>query len=89
MASHGKALGKKAAKATGKKAAKATAKHTARGVASKAQRKPLRSVTLLGIGGVVGAAAGAGAGWVAGRSGRPSEAGLGAPPPPPLDDPLG
>ena len=88
MASHGKALGKKAAKATGKKAAKATAKHTARGVASKAQRKPLRSVTLLGIGGVVGAAVGAGAVWVAGKSRRPSDTDSAAPRPP-LDDPPG
>ena len=50
----------------GKKAAKATVKHSARGVASKAQRKPLRSATLLGIGAVVGATAG----WFAGLSRR-------------------
>lgn len=47
----------------GKKATKATVRHSVRGVASKAQRKPLRSATLLGMGGVVGAAAG----WAAGR----------------------
>jgi hypothetical protein len=47
----------------GKKATKATARHSVRGVASKAQRKPLRSATLLSLGGLFGAAAG----WVAGR----------------------
>ncbi len=47
----------------GKKAAKATWRHSVHGVASKAQRQPLRSATLLGIGGVVGAAAG----FVAGK----------------------
>jgi hypothetical protein len=50
-------------KTVGRKAAKATFRHTARGVASKAQRKPLRSVTLLSAGGLIGAAAG----WFAGR----------------------
>lgn len=50
----------------GKKAAKATVRHSVRGVSSKAQRQPLRTATLLGIGGVVGAAAG----WLAGRSTR-------------------
>jgi hypothetical protein len=34
-----------------------------RGVAAKAQRKPMRSATLLSMGGLFGAAAG----WVAGR----------------------
>jgi len=47
----------------GKKATKATVRHSVRGVASKAQRKPLRSATLLSMGGLVGAAAG----WLAGR----------------------
>jgi hypothetical protein len=47
----------------GKKATKATLRHSVRGVASKAQRKPLRSVTLLSAGGLMGAAAG----WLAGR----------------------
>lgn len=47
----------------GIKAAKATAKHTAHGVSAKAQRKPLRSVSLLGAGVVVGL----GAGFAAGR----------------------
>jgi hypothetical protein len=47
----------------GKKAAKATIRHSVRGVASKAQRQPLRSATLLSVGGLVGATAG----WLAGR----------------------
>jgi hypothetical protein len=47
----------------GKKATRATVRHSVRGVVSKAQRKPLRSAGLLGIGGVVGATAG----WFAGR----------------------
>jgi hypothetical protein len=46
-----------------KKAAKATVRHSVRGVASKAQRKPLRSASLLSIGGVVGVTAG----WLVGR----------------------
>jgi hypothetical protein len=49
--------------ALGKKAAKATIRHSVRGVASKAQRQPLRSATLLSVGGLVGATAG----WLAGR----------------------
>ena len=55
MASFGKTIQKKAAKAT--------VRHSVRGVASKAQRKPLRSASLLSVGGLVGAAAG----WFAGR----------------------
>jgi hypothetical protein len=47
----------------GKKATKATVRHSVRGVASKAQRKPLRSASLLGIGGFVGIVTG----WFAGR----------------------
>jgi hypothetical protein len=47
----------------GRRATKATIRHSARGIASKAQRKPLRSASLLSIGGVVGATAG----WFAGR----------------------
>ncbi len=46
-----------------KKATKATVRHTVRGFASKAQRQPLRSASLLSVGGVVGATAG----WFAGR----------------------
>jgi hypothetical protein len=52
-------LGRKA----GRKATKATVKHSARGVASKAKRQPLRSVSLLSVGGALGAAIG----WFAGR----------------------
>ncbi|MBV9802717.1 MAG: hypothetical protein JO130_05985 [Solirubrobacterales bacterium] len=47
----------------GKKATKATVRHSVRGVVSKAQRKPLRSATLLSLGGAFGAMAG----WLAGR----------------------
>ncbi len=47
----------------GKKATKATVRHSVRGVASKAQRKPLRSATLLSVGGLLGVTAG----WLAGR----------------------
>lgn len=47
----------------GKKAAKATFRHSVRGVASKAQRQPLRSATLLSVGGLLGAISG----WLAGR----------------------
>lgn len=53
--------------ALGKKAAKATVRHSVRGLASKAQRKPLRSVTLLTVGVAVGGLVGATAGWFAGR----------------------
>jgi hypothetical protein len=51
------------ARSIGKKATKATARHSVRGVASKAKHKPLRSATLLSLGGAFGAAAG----WLAGR----------------------
>ncbi|HZU61985.1 MAG TPA: hypothetical protein VE983_13535 [Solirubrobacteraceae bacterium] len=47
----------------GKKAVRATARHSWRGLASKAQRKPLRSASLLSVGGALGLMAG----WVAGR----------------------
>ena len=47
-----------------KKVAKTAAKHTAHGTASKLKRDPMRTATLLGLGGVVGAAAG----WMAGRT---------------------
>jgi hypothetical protein len=53
----------KVGRTVGKKAAKATVKHTERGIVAKAKRKPLRSVTLLTIGGFVGGLTG----WVAGR----------------------
>lgn len=51
-------------KAVAKKAAKSAAKHTAHGTASKLRRDPMRAVTLLGLGGLIGAAAG----WLAGRT---------------------
>lgn len=47
-----------------RRAAKAAAKHTAHGAASKLRRDPMRAVTLLGLGGAIGAVAG----WTAGRS---------------------
>jgi hypothetical protein len=47
-----------------KKTVKFAAKHTAHGTASKLKRDPMRTATLLGLGGVVGAAAG----WMAGRT---------------------
>ncbi|HWT91054.1 MAG TPA: hypothetical protein VN179_08045 [Solirubrobacterales bacterium] len=43
----------------------AAARHTAHGTASKLRRDPVRAVTLLGLGGAVGAVAG----WMAGRTG--------------------
>ena len=51
-------------KTLARKAAKSAAKHTAHGTASKLRRDPLRAVTLLGLGGLVGAMAG----WMAGRN---------------------
>jgi len=45
-------------KTFGKKAAKATVLHSGRGLKSKATRQPMRSATLLGTGGAVGALAG-------------------------------
>ena len=47
----------------GRRAARATVRHTAHGVASKVQRRPLRSASLLSV----GAAFGGAAGWLAGR----------------------
>lgn len=46
-----------------RKAVKTTAKHSAHGAASKLRRDPVRAVTLLGLGVVVGAVAG----WFASR----------------------
>ena len=51
-------------KTLARKAAKTAAKHTAHGTVSKLRRDPMRAAALLGLGGVVGAAAG----WMAGRS---------------------
>ena len=47
-----------------RKAAKSAAKHTAHGTASKLKRDPMRTATLLGVGGALGAAAG----WMAART---------------------
>jgi hypothetical protein len=41
-------------KAFARKAVKSTAKHTAHGTVSKLKRDPLRTTTLLGLGGVLG-----------------------------------
>jgi hypothetical protein len=58
-----------------RKAVKATAKHSARGTASKVKRDPVRAVTLLGVGGLIGALAG----WMLGRSSaEPASAGAGS-----------
>jgi hypothetical protein len=51
-------------KTLARKAAKTAAKHTAYGTASKLKRDPMRTMTLLGLGGALGAVAG----WMAGRS---------------------
>jgi hypothetical protein len=53
----------KVGRSVGRKAGKATVKHSARGISSKAKRRPLRSVSLLSLGGAVGATVG----WIAGR----------------------
>jgi hypothetical protein len=46
----------------GIKAAKATARHSVHGVTSRAQRRPLRSASLVGVGLAVGLGAGVAAG---------------------------
>jgi hypothetical protein len=51
-------------KTVARKAARTAVKHTAHGTAAKLRRDPLRAVTLLGLGGVIGAIAG----WMAGRA---------------------
>lgn len=73
----------------GKKAAKATVRHSVRGVASKAQRRPLRSVTLLTIGWILGVTSG----WLVGRktartTGPAPDSGLDARQHAPSGDPL-
>lgn len=47
-----------------RRAAKTAAKHTAHGTASKLKRDPVRTATLLSVGGALGAVAG----WMAGRT---------------------
>ena len=51
-------------KTLARRTARTAVKHTARGTASKLRRDPMRTWTLLGLGGFVGAVAG----WLAGRS---------------------
>jgi hypothetical protein len=46
-----------------RKVAKATLRHSVRQFVTRSKRQPLRSTTLLSVGGAVGAAAG----WIAGR----------------------
>jgi len=48
-----------------RQAVKTTAKHTAHGTASRFTRRPLRSITLLALGAIVGGIVG----WLIGRSG--------------------
>ncbi|HEV2857301.1 MAG TPA: hypothetical protein VGW80_02730 [Solirubrobacterales bacterium] len=57
-----------------RKVAKAAVKHTAHGTASKLRRDPMRTATLLGVGGALGAAAG----WMAGRSTGAASVGTGS-----------
>lgn len=54
-------------KQLGRRAAKATFRHSVNGMVSKSKRQPLRSTTLLSLGGVVGVAAG----FLAGRRTAP------------------
>jgi len=56
-------MANKLGKVLGRKAAKATLRHSVHGFVSKSKRQPLRSTTLLSVGGAVGVAAG----WIAGR----------------------
>jgi hypothetical protein len=56
-------------KTIARKAIKATAKHSAHGIASTLKRDPMHAVTLLGVGGALGAAAG----WMAGRGSAEAE----------------
>ena len=57
-----------------RKAAKAAAKHTAHGTASRLKRDPVRTATLLGVGGALGAVAG----WMAGRTTATASSGTGS-----------
>jgi hypothetical protein len=57
-----------------RKAAKTAAKHTAHGTASKLKRNPVRTATLLGVGGALGAVAG----WKAGRTTATTSVGAGS-----------
>jgi hypothetical protein len=55
-------------KSFARKAVRSTAKHTAHGAASKLKRDPLRTTTLLGLGGLAGIAVG----WIAARVSTPA-----------------
>jgi len=57
-----------------RKVAKSAAKHTAHGTASKLKRDPMRTATLLGLGGALGAVAG----WMAGRTAGAASVGTGS-----------
>ena len=61
-------------KALTRKAVKSTAKHTAHGTAAKLKRRPVRALTLLGVGCVTGAVAG----WALARSSNSAPAGSAA-----------
>ena len=56
-----------------RQAVKTTARHSARGAASKLRRNPVRAVTLLSLGGALGAFAG----FMAGRSSTAGTASVG------------
>lgn len=59
-------------KALARRAVKTTARHTAHGTASKLKRNPVRAVTLLSLGAVVGALGG----WIAGHGAAERGTGL-------------
>ena len=58
--------------ALARRAVKTTARHSAHGISSKLKRNPVRAVTLLSLGGVVGALAG----WIAARSAADGSTGI-------------
>ena len=57
-----------------RKAVETTAKHTAHGTASKLKRDPIRAITLLGLGALIGAVAV----WLLGRRGSDQAPGYGS-----------
>lgn len=63
----------KTKKSLARRAVMTTARHSAHGTASKLKRNPVRAVTLLSLGGAVGALAG----WFAGRSAVAAEGSTG------------
>lgn len=60
-----------------RKAGKATVRHAANGTLSKAKREPMRAMTLVSLGGVVGAVTA----WIAARRTAPTPVPPTAPPP--------